>query len=568
MNTSHGQFSFFATFLMALGFFFIPLLFSVAFPNSYSDLKWLFVLSSAPLLLLSAIRLPLHLKLERHEQIALGVFLIALITQIFIHQDFIASLAKLKIVVFFSLVFSTAIIIKQSERNLDFALAGLIPAFVCTAIYGLLQNFGIELIVETSLKDSFYTSAHTALFGHVAAVGEFLAICLLYFFYLYKIAKPKYRSWLIGLLVSTVIYLLACRSVSVVIALTTAIGCIYCRRKTVIPVLIAALAFILLSLFIYEPLWLTKMNNFSWRLQIWEASLGSIREHLLWGVGIGKYLYANIPYHPLHSPFPVDDFMLDDNPHNEPLRYLTELGIIVCIAWIGMVIALGKRVLSSPGSERKKLALAILAFISMHSLFFFPLLNPFLFWTAAIAIGYLLSPISQIAPKPYRKRYYAIIAGVFFVLANGAHRFGYGRYLEQNFFTNLERITKACKLNPDNHSACMQKAHLEFVVGYYADARLSLAEMLKQYPQNLPALKKWREISEMDPEIKEACIAEGTYIHWVSRRTWLKSINPAEAEWSRSFFQRCPEWRDKHQELPQAMKLLVKATLTKSIQRD
>jgi O-antigen ligase len=137
------------------------------------------------------------------------------------------------------------------------------------------------------------------------------------------------------------------------------------------------------------------------RMGIWRDTLALIREHPWWGVGFGEFNFAWSL-----TPFPQRPVAFFDHTHNLPLQLAVELGLPLAVLVMGLLawalvraarLAWGRPTVapvvgSDEAGTARRVALAMVLMIGLHSLLEYPLWYAYFLLPAAWCLGVALAP--------------------------------------------------------------------------------------------------------------------------------------------------------------------------------
>ena len=138
------------------------------------------------------------------------------------------------------------------------------------------------------------------------------------------------------------------------------------------------------------------------RMAIWRDALALVREHPWWGVGFGEFNFVWSL-----TPFPQRPVAFFDHTHNLPLQLALELGLPLALLVMGLLVmalvraarmAWGGQPSDAQAGTARRVALAMVLMIGLHSLLEYPLWYAYFLLPAAWFLGAALAPAPAAEP--------------------------------------------------------------------------------------------------------------------------------------------------------------------------
>jgi len=306
-------------------------------------------------------------------------------------------------------------VVPTRRRDQESLFLLLVAVGFVSALYGILQNFGIEMIKRAELETE--RQVLVSFFGHSNFMASFLGPIV--FIAAYFVGRDTGRGLKIFAL-ATIVAILVCLYWAGTRAATVALAAgalsllshlrhriAWDRRQ------VRTGAAIALGLFVAATLWgqyggrhretllrrISSHREISDRLFLWLVGIEMIRDHPVLGIGYGRYNAEFWPYCERFVKRPGNEIysyilreMRGLNPgeaHNDPLETACETGLLGVGAFLALwifALLFCHEILHRGPPEDRRLGLflrAALVFVLVDSLFGFPLQLPasgLLFW--------------------------------------------------------------------------------------------------------------------------------------------------------------------------------------------
>jgi O-antigen ligase len=289
-----------------------------------------------------------------------------------------------------------------------------------------------------------------------------------------------------------------------------------------------------------------KRDSSSLRFAAWDSTIALIRDHP-WGLGLGNFPDAFIPYQLEGSPSPSEKLYFR-SPHNEALRLVADGGVLALPLALALLTGLGLVLWRSPAvargrSEIGAILFAGFAFYLVEACFQFPLDVAMGALGIAVLVG-LVAACAEPASEPARGGggltriawvSSGLVLGSFVGIVAG--RVARSEWLFVNAPKQLDAQREACRLNPRNLPACVTAAWLEGRSSEPAAARLTLTRLLERSPYYFPAIKLLGEQALVRTETETACRYLWIYDEMFRRRSSVHYLlgHHCEAAWLESF---------------------------------
>ncbi len=419
---------------------------------------------------------------------------------------------------------------RRNGRDLGAVRAGLLVSTAVTCAFGLAQALGTQPWPALTAGDQ-----RSALFGNVNMAAEFLGFATLA---LLVIESPPLgrrlrlgREVVIAFALAE-LFFLASRSTFLALGfallILIVVGRLAIRRLASLLLAAAVGGALALGVAAYvtapgasdaEHLFRAdvqqyKRDSSSLRFAAWDSTIALIRDHP-WGLGLGNFPDAFIPYQLEGSPSP-NETLYFRSPHNEALRLVADGGVLALPLALALLAGLGLALWRSPTVARARsevgaLLFAGLAFYLVEACFQFPLDVAMGALGIAVLVGLgavCLEP--AVAPGSNGRRLAAVawissalLLASFVGLV--AARVARSEWLFVSAPKGLDAQQEACGLNPRNLPACVTAAWLQGRAGQPEPARTTLTRLLERAPYYFPAIKLLGEQALVRGERETAC---------------------------------------------------------------
>lgn len=276
-----------------------------------------------------------------------------------------------------------------------------------------------------------------------------------------------------------------------------------------------------------------KRDSSSLRFAAWDSTLSLVRDHP-WGIGLGNFPDAFIPYQLESAPVPSEALYFR-SPHDEGLRLAAEGGwAAVAVAFV-LGVLLVRALLRHPRfargrSEAGALLAAGGAFFLVEAVFQFPLDVAMgglaLSMLLGLAMATLEPEVGAAAPGTRRgfpavARWAWPVAGVTVAAcaAIAMGRIARSEWLYVAAPRDRAAQEDACRLNPRNLPACVTAAWLQGRAGSDPAAEATLRTVLRRSPYYFPAIKLRGEQALARADTETACRSLWIYDELFRRRS-------------------------------------------------
>jgi hypothetical protein len=507
--------------LLSYCFGLVPILRAPFLADYYASIKWIFLYGSAIALMLSR-RVPL-LRLQATHKIGLALLVASMVFAKGNSRDaflLLICLAVLSLEVRRGLLEGNGLLDKIGRANCLAAIAVL--------SFGVCEMLGLE----TSPHSIFPVST----FGYPNITAEFLGLSILL-----QIALSGNLPLLMACL--SYFYLLDSRTNMIALGLSVMAFTFLSHKKE--RALLLKKAFlcgvfgfaIVYAAHLHDPdaihlpafnsfISMAKQKTLFLRLHRWANTIAMIKQNPA-GVGFGNFEFSYLPYrNAVFNDPEIGENILAKTPHNDFLRAFAEGGLFFGFSVILLFIIFMQQLLSFP-REKSKLAIALMAYLSVDAMSDFPFYNPYPFLCACLVLGIFLNLKYKENLSLSRRKTFWISAPliIFAVYCTGTYLFS--EFVEPGNEKKPEVAALACTLYPANWRVCVQAAYLETQSGQYFKGRHILEDVLKKNPNNFIATRVLYEVLLAGGLNIEACNTVARYNKILPEEndltfTWLK----------------------------------------------
>ena len=529
-----GEYVFFyqTSFVILSLLLFSPFVVFHGFFDSYTIIKWVFILYSANLSILMFLFKTKSLILPKLSRLSL--YIIALIVCFLLFNSYLHDVS----------LFSY----ENTRRFLFWGIAifflNLFWAEKEEAFHKIEKAICITLTVFLFLSLSQYIfRPHIPpylTFGNINLAAEFVGFLLIFpFGALTRLWRESKKSIPLNLLSAASIsylYLTHCRStyIGVFIIISAAFYLYKAPFKEVLKILTTA---IIITIFIkglvpwlYPEIYpeinlLPPLKGFSSRGLLYIDTLKMIIENPL-GVGVGRYEFASLPYlaniYPQHN-----ETMIFLSPHNEFLHYLVEDGVILSLLFLLLTCS----VIYFYWNDVKRIFMNYPEFIYfsiflfVQSLFQFPLIESLPFFLTAMMIGYFFSFLKKDCLTYNLKHISRLtLIGVNFLAFMIFTVSFLSKYISYNFPNDQNLNKMACSFGNRDWFACLNVASTYINKGDYDKAESYALRTLTWQPLNYQGMKILGFVRLYQGNTKKACELFKKYDSFFQNKTTLHEL--------------------------------------------
>ncbi len=509
-------------FLIAF-FAILPLLALPVFYDHYALTKAAFVYALAPAWILMAIAFwktnSKSLILPKFPRVFL-LFLSLVLSIFFINLALSSSpIRDTPLIIrgaFLCLIFSFYLGLSSKRFDLLVVAQITLVAALAVSVLGIFQVFGF---FPLSFVNPGNGGPH-ATFGNVNMTAEFIVLGLFCLWYIMLRGKPQKilapTSYAFaGIIFSSYLLLLACRSVWLIVALSLIFLLLRSPSITLKYILWPVIVGIGLGLFIKNakftipetPLYpsisaVSAMEQKPYlnnpRYEVWRDGLAMIKDHPWLGVGPENYEFPAISYRTgLRAR--VDESSIYNHPHNEWLKFAIEDGLpFSLILGLLMTYLIWRRLafdIKNKNESEIFITVAFIIFYLVQGTFQFPFADavPYTFLALFLARCLMVFPEIRLNTRSHTQS--ATLKYALMALCSGLlmlnFRFLKSHYLITQQPEDVTAMETACHITSSNWRACMGFAHILIRQGEYQKSFPILEEMLAKQPNNFLALKMY-----------------------------------------------------------------------------
>lgn len=490
----------------------VPIVWSRLLNDNYTEAKWLALrlTASISLIWLALRKQPIQLPSLSVVQVSfLGFWaMFSILNPIIQQTHFWSTVVWLDRAAFVAIIVTSFQVGSSRElfRNLRWPIS-FAAVFVCTIS---LVQFVLYRIIEYQPSPRFFAGT----FGENNMCAQFLVLALPFAVFCETPNYQKYWRWIstvVSAYILMFIFLHQSRSALIGAGLVIVYFAVTGTRREFVRIVAVSGAALLLSAVLGASQQTgfkisDKSSSNSDRMELYLETLAMIRSIPL-GVGTGRYEFDSIPF--LNGgQFSAGEGMIYKSPHSEPLRFLSEEGIlwsvvsIFAMSFIFLRKLVGIRMVSSMTSNRFKPGVGLaLAFVP-EILFQFPLQNavPSLFFGILVSRLFDRSARKEESQFCGRSILFLVSIGIFYFTAASA----YANYKATNARGPLD-YTESCKLDDSNWYICTRAAQFLIESGDSAVAKTMMKEEIKKRPFNFVALRNLGMASWRDGDRVLAC---------------------------------------------------------------
>ncbi len=258
-------------------------------------------------------------------------------------------------------------------------------------------------------------------------------------------------------------------------------------------------------------------GSMSGRVFLWQQTLDMIKDRPWLGFGRGSFEQASSAYVlQKESPFRSETRVID-NPQNELLQLMSELGLplgcSLLLAFLGLIAkSLAAAHRFGDPEDRAFLAGNLGLILLVESMFQFPLMLPI----GIIFFGFVLALLASLLPplklKPLRLPLARVGLGLLaLLLMLQSGRLALAEYASTNQNFSQAEVARACQLMPEHWRVCLRYSKSLMEEGRWQEAAALNLRRLEKYPgfhpsERIAALSAWNQ-----GHIKDACALARRY---------------------------------------------------------